>query len=580
MRLIKLTANQSTFKTVEFNRSGISIISAQKQNPDEKGGTKTFNSVGKSLTVALIHFCLASNKVEAFEESLDGWIFSLEFEVEGKKYISSRSTISQDIIILNDKETTLTTFRSKFGKEVFNLTTKINYLTFRSLLIRFIRPKKGSYNDFDQYEKEERPYPQLLNNAYLIGLDTSLVERKYSLKESFDKLKKSKRVIQNDPLIKSVLKKPDKTQLTILNLEEETKRLEGKLKVFQIADDYNKIRIRANELSYDITALDNKSKVLANTIRHIDKSLQIQPDVSSSQIIALYQEANSELPELVKKRLVDVEEFHNKIVSDRAQNLATEKSMFESQLSNIEKEKEELGKERDQLLKYLDAHGALEEYTALHSQLLDLKTKLTKLKDSQTILDQMSEKMNELRKDLYEENVIADKYIHNSSFAYSDFASSFRELSRAFYDNKPGTIVVSNNEGENTIRFGIKAHIDTDAGDGVRQVKIFCFDLALMLARHNHKMQFLFHDSRILDGMDARQQTILFKTAYAKSLDLDFQYIISINQTDLDSIKSEMNNTALYKKIIEDNIVLKLTDESEKGKLLGISVDMDYESKD
>lgn len=152
--------------------------------------------------------------------------------------------------------------------------------------------------------------------------------------------------------------------------------------------------------------------------------------------------------------------------------------------------------------------------------------------------------------------------------------TTFRELAKAFYE-KPGGIKVINNEGENTIRFDIMAKIQDDSSDGVNEVKIFCFDMTLLLLQRNHKMRFLFHDSRLFSNMDPRQRYTLFKLANSKIIN-GFQYIATVNEDTLLSFKDMMTDEE-YNDIIENNIRLKLTDESEQSKLLGIQIDMDYE---
>ena len=69
MKLIKLYSNKKSFRTVRFNEKGLSIILAKKKE-NTQGGKKTYNGTGKSLIIALIHFCLGSNPNSAFEKSL------------------------------------------------------------------------------------------------------------------------------------------------------------------------------------------------------------------------------------------------------------------------------------------------------------------------------------------------------------------------------------------------------------------------------------------------------------------------------------------------------------------------------
>lgn len=73
----------SSFKTVKFNPDGLTLIVGVKTNTKENKSTKsdkTYNGVGKSLLIDLVHFCLASQAKDSFKKSLPGWEFTLTFE--------------------------------------------------------------------------------------------------------------------------------------------------------------------------------------------------------------------------------------------------------------------------------------------------------------------------------------------------------------------------------------------------------------------------------------------------------------------------------------------------------------------
>ena len=76
MRLIELSANKPSFRTVRFNPRGPSFIVARQKDPESSDKKRTYNGVGKSLIIALVHFCLGSNKKPGFETALPGWEFS------------------------------------------------------------------------------------------------------------------------------------------------------------------------------------------------------------------------------------------------------------------------------------------------------------------------------------------------------------------------------------------------------------------------------------------------------------------------------------------------------------------------
>ena len=149
-------------------------------------------------------------------------------------------------------------------------------------------------------------------------------------------------------------------------------------------------------------------------------------------------------------------------------------------------------------------------------------------------------------------------------------------IAKRFYSDKTVGLTIENNEGNNQIRFDIKPRIQDDTSDGINGVKIFCFDMTILLGKHNHKVEFLFHDSRLYSDMDPRQRTVLFKIANEYSLRNGLQYIASVNEDQILTLKEQISESE-YADIIEKNVVLGLTDESDTSKLLGIQVDLEYD---
>ena len=120
--------------------------------------------------------------------------------------------------------------------------------------------------------------------------------------------------------------------------------------------------------------------------------------------------------------------------------------------------------------------------------------------------------------------------------------------------------------------------LEDDSSDGVNEVRIFCFDW-LILNTTKSNMRFMAHDSRIFANMDPRQRKVLFKIVNEVCKDSEFQYICSVNQDTLDSVKGLMEDNE-YKEMIADNIILELNDDAPESKLLGIQIDIDLEDKD
>lgn len=576
MQLLELRANKSSFHTVRFKPSGISIIAAIKETNDQK---KTYNSVGKSLTISIIHFCLGSNQNKEFEEKLPDWIFTLDFKVGKKIFSASRSTGNQKEIILNDVVFTLDNFKKTLEKEVFLLPENSKFISFRGLISRFIRQSKHSYVSYDTYIKDEdkNPIVQLINTAFLLGLDIQLILKKGELKEKFDNIAKLKSQLAN-PEFKLLFEAENEKDVEIKIVDYETKitKLKNNLSEFKVAEDYYIIKKEADEISYRLSGIKNKASKLKIAISNIDKSLEIQPDISKEKIIELFNEANVQLANSIIKRLEEVEYFNSKLLNNRTEKLLSERRSFELQLDDLNVEINSNGRLLNDKLQYLNSHGALEEYTQLNRQLADIEKKLGKLLQYKKLVSEYKQKNEEIKQDFSTENIRTNKYLDTAEATIKSNIALFKSFSEEFYRDKASGISVENNDRVNTIRFDINAKIEDDTGDAVNEVKIFCFDWTILKGQHNHKVKFLFHDSRITDGIDTRQVKTMFEIASKECKKNNFQYIVSLNQNVIDSLKDEMTDEQ-HKSLVGDNVILTLSDKSPDDKLLGIQLDLDYE---
>lgn len=565
----------NSFHTIEFKK-GLNFIVGKQANPSDKNKSNTFNGVGKSLIVYIIHFCLGSNKIDAFEKNIPDWEFTLEFSNNGNKYTSLRNTSNQSKIYLNGEELTLSKFRSKFLKEVFGLEEKVNNLTFNTLFPRFIRRDRECYVNYDKFIKNEQEYSQLLNNSFLLGLEIDLVTQKKRLRNQFTTTQNLKNSIEKDPIIREHFSNNEDTEIEILDLEDHISTLENEIAQFKISSNYHDIEKEADENSYYLKELENRRVLTNNSIKSIDKSLEIKPDLSDKKVIDLYNQSLIEVPEMVIKKIEEAVIFQTNLLKNRNKRLIKERIKNQQKLKIIDAEISAAGIALDKVLSYLDTHGALDDYNSINKKLSDMKSKLERLNEYQQILKTYKKKLKDVQSDLTQENNEVDNYLEESHELLEEIMTTFRNLSKAFYEKKPGGIKIENNDGENTIRFDITAKIQDDSSDGVNEVKIFCFDMTLLLLKQNHSFDFLFHDSRLFGNMDPRQRYTLFKTAAEKTFDNSLQYIASINEDTLMSFKDLMSEEE-YKNLIEDNTILTLTDESDKSKLLGVQVDMDYD---
>lgn len=198
-------------------------------------------------------------------------------------------------------------------------------------------------------------------------------------------------------------------------------------------------------------------------------------------------------------------------------------------------------------------------------------SKAAHLYDGET---EYKEKLLEIEKDQIEQSEITDEYLKEMQSEIGELRNYSRNLVKRFYPYSVTGLIIENNDRDNLQRFDIDAKIESDNSDGINNVKIFCCDLTVLFKGQNHNMNFVFHDSRLFDGIDERQKAELVKVFSEQFSNTDKQYIASVNQNQLTEIYNILGDD-LYKKIIEDNTVLVLTDEDSSEKLLGIQVDIE-----
>jgi uncharacterized protein YydD (DUF2326 family) len=108
--------------------------------------------------------------------------------------------------------------------------------------------------------------------------------------------------------------------------------------------------------------------------------------------------------------------------------------------------------------------------------------------------------------------------------------------------------------------------IDREGSDGVGQMVVFCFDLAVATVWAKLKKGFgsLIHDSTLFADVDPRQVASALSLASQKSKEFGFQYICCLNSGTVEGEKFTFD--------VEPLVRIRLTDDSPKGRLLGIQL--------
>ena len=133
------------------------------------------------------------------------------------------------------------------------------------------------------------------------------------------------------------------------------------------------------------------------------------------------------------------------------------------------------------------------------------------------------------------------------------------ELIAALYENSKGRFEVS--VTENGPDFDIK--IAGDCGTGIRNMEVFCMDMALFefISNRGRGTGFLIHDSHLFDGVDARQ--IATAISIGKQMAGNHgQYIVTLN--------SDVFESLTFSEDLEIEQYLIGTRLSDEGKTFGL----------
>jgi len=572
-----LLANKDSFKPIRF-KEGLNIITAYHKDRESIKEKNTYNGVGKSLIIRIIHFCLgaSASSYESFISALPDWKFTLIAELNNQELVIQRSNENPKKIILNDEEMSINTFNKLMGNLLFNIPD-IQYLSFRNLLPFFIRKDdRRDYTYFDKPTDYKNEYTKIVNNAYLLGLNIYLVNKKYKLKKELDEIKKMIKEIEKNPAIKQIFSSKEKDiTLTIEELDVKIDKLNKDLEQYEIAKDYEDVQKEADDIANKINILQNKKFILQTKIEKFKKSLtnlEIK-DIDKNYLIKMYEEIEIYFNDKLKKRLDDLEKFYIDMIINRKQVIIAQLKKLEKDLKITNEELELLQQKLNKKNKYLGEHKAFD-------MILEIKDEIEKLKQQRENLTKYNKLLNAYReKKLQKEEEIAklnkeiNEYLEKVKNNFKTKSSFFRSIAKKLYPTATSGLTLQINEGENQIAFNINAKIDSDSSNGINKAKIFCYDNTILFKGENHKVGFVFHDSVLFDGIDEIQVAEMFR--FLINNYTSHQYITALNQNQIDMLKNNLTREE-FKHIIENNIILTLTDKSDEEKLLGIKVEIEF----
>lgn len=563
MRLIALTCDQSSFKSLEFRPHGISVIVGDAA---EREGSA--NGVGKTLALTLVHHCLGAQVQRLLAEGVGRWRFALQFEQAGQVHRIERNGDGSDIQ-LDDRAISLAALRNWLDRHgPFVLPEDRAGLSFRALYGRFARRSRGDRLDPMRLEREQ-PHEALLRTLYLLGVDISLVQRKIVLRERWLQIDAARKLLrQSDGRLHELLRTGMDAQAQTADLTDRIATLRRRLDAMQVAEDYEQVRQEADALTRDVRARESRLAQIDFQLAGIERSLQMRPDVEREALLGFYRGLERVFKAEALAHFEAVERFHRSLAEQRRARLTRDRLTLLAEREHIESERAELARQRDARLAFLGQHHALDDYLAVAQELARMESDLALLRQYRGAMQEWQAEELHLREALTQDDVRAGDYAASQPLAGTD--RRFRALVHALYPREAAGIVLNNNTGRNKLRYDLKVQVQGQGSDGINAVRVMAFDWLVFRHGAHHTMRHLWHDNGLFDPVDPNQRAAWLRLTRSELAGSDMQYIVSINTENFTSTRALLGLDEAS--ALDDAVIARLQGDDDRHKLLGVRI--------
>jgi len=578
-----IRCDQPSFKNIDF-KPGFNVVLATRTMAATDKDSR--NGAGKTTLVEIVHFCLGSSadkKNRLMTPQLRGWTFTVELDLRGKRYLVGRNTANPRRVILEgdfrdwpvkpkkDKEAdafvlSTSQWTDVLGWLMFDLApqakTDFYEPTFRSLFSYFARRGRDAFSIPFEHFRKQKDWDKQVNTAFLLGLSWDYPAKLQKLKDQ-EKVVRQLRSAIKAGTFPDLLGTVGELESQKVRLEELIRRRGEELRTFRVHPQYQEYQEEANLLQSAIRELNQENVTDQAMLSFYQESLVQEQPPEADKLAKMYQEAGVDWPDGVRKRLEDVQAFHDRLIVNRRAFLESEIFRLMQAIAYRSEEIRKRSDERADLLSVLDTHGALAEYSELQRLQNEEMAKLAGVNQKIANLKRIDEIKSQTRIERGQLQILARSFYEERRPDRERALSLFNQFSQALYGpSHAGELIIDVVEGG----YGFNVEIERQDSQGVEQMKVFCYDLTLatLWAEKRIGPGILIHDSPIFADVDERQKAHALELA-AKTADAHgFQYICCLNS---DTIPEEDFSEGFS---LQPYIRIELTDEGETGGLLGI----------
>lgn len=577
--IIEVHSSLPNFHAARFE-AGVNVVLADTVEDSKE--TESTNGLGKTTLLRIIHFCLGASGVRdrvLNHPELKGVMFGMRFKhaeqevcvdrrigadtvlvssafIDGMG-ISALETVGDQARISDDDWGTV--LSRKFMPDTFVFESGKHVPSFRDVFLYQARVGKDAYTDPQQAFRGQPSRSRRLVLAYLLSLNWDQQRALHDDQQKREYVTKA---------IAALAEAEDSTdEQSIGDLEAERVLLEKRINLkqdevanFNVRQDYSKLEARLNQVDRTIHRLVNENHSDTRLLEYYEQSTRDVPVASADVPVQILNDAGAIFKEEALRSLSEVAAFHEEVYRNRRDFLDTEIRRLRAQVSARGGEIDDLSAEKTDLLRTLKSSGALDTLILLQRGLTELEAARDSLKGRIEERKRFDVRKDALSASMIERRALLKRDLENRRAIVDEVVGLFAEYTRFLY-GVPGKLSVDVKQAGYS--FGIS--IDREGSDGVDQMVVFCFDLAVATSRARRKKPFnvLIHDSTMFADVDPRQYGLALQLAATTSAKEGFQYLCCLNAGALP--KAHLGDFD-----IEAAVRLRLTDEGDSGRLLGL----------
>lgn len=546
MKILKVEIYSPELKKlreVKFNETGLSIIYGDVEKP--KKNNETSNSIGKTVLLKILNVILgAKNSGKDTIKGLANYVIKAVVKHNNIEHVVDIKIGDSKSYYINDVKYNLTKYKEKFDLNRSLYNKQIN-LDKRKGLISSIA-KNPNKDDIST----------ILKLLYLD--DIQLIFKKIKkLQESIELISKYNNNYKDDM---SALEKERFTfEMKKKQIDEEIDSLNNRIQNLKISQDINDISNRRANLDQTIKKKNEQYQINIIKISKYEEVIRdSNSDITLDEINKIYSSAKIEIPEMLKKKLSEIELFYEDLIKDKHEIYISQISELKSKNKKLFEEIKNDSVELDELSKIIAENDSFREaikiYDNKSKEKLNIETKISEITGKLSQINSTKEIKGNIDKHYIELNEKFELYGSKINL-YREFI--YKIVEKIYGDERNPYLSINVSDGSykyKALPVKIELSIDGDSGEGICAAKYLLFDYLIM--NYNKYLDILIEDSACFEGIDRRQITNILNEGIRLSIKNNKQYIVSLN-------KYLVNNYDDFK----DYIVISL---SENDTLLNI----------